>query len=203
MAGIVSYKWCMTNPAKTPRQMLLRVPPLINLNATNQLELSELIYNLAMDVEFHQSLGCESWADFVSTFLQMPLHKAARHIAVWEHFGIRLAGCFNIKRSPPAWSLLTVMLRFTNEQNIRYWWMAADSMSYGEVKEEAARAAAQATGNKGVESVVCHQFNFNVNVKERRNINKAINKVKKAHGFTRNGEALAFIVKEWAYCTNL
>lgn len=188
----------MTNPAAvTPKQMLARVKKLTQQHAINRLEFSELIYNLAMDVEFHQSLGCESWAEFVSRYLQMPYGKAARHIAVWEHFGIRLSGCFN-PSNPPPWRILKVMVRFTDEQNVKHWWKEARTMGWAEVKEVAAAKAAQVTGNKGVQSVVCHQFNVMVDLKGRRMLARLCNKVKHEQGLTSNGDALLFIAKTFS-----
>ncbi len=144
----------MTNPAKlTAKQVLRRAKTLTRENAVNRLEFSELVYRLKLDVEFQRSLKCETFEVFASTHLQMSYDKALQHIALWEHFGINLAGHFN-PANPPAWSILRVMMRFTDAQNIRHWWKRARTMSYAEAMGVAGEKKVQLLGGRGCDSLV-------------------------------------------------
>lgn len=144
--------------------------------------------------------GYGTWRQFVEREVQIHIRQAERYIAVWEHFGVRLGRILGDKlNDPPAFSLLRVLMRFTNEDNIKHWWKKVRTMTFMEVAQEADRVHRQSQKNplprKG--DGACFQFSVAFTASELRKMERALDTVRTFEAFTRKGALLSVIVSEW------
>lgn len=198
-------------PVLTPRKsalLRLQIRDLLHTKAKNDLLLGKLLWTCGGTVEVggvRTSLakvwGYTSWYDLVDKELHLQRRKAEYYRAVWETFGVRLAGAWDAQ-DVVCHSKMRLLARLgpsLTKKNVTTWLHKAARLNVVSL-ELIVQTATKRRQGEDVPDVSLvpelYTLTFQVTLEERRTIQRVLNDVAQGQG-ERNGKLLDTLCGEW------